>query len=155
LPALAGGDVLIDIEPPHSPNDLSALPAAISQSPPHSSIHSSSSSIRSRERRKTYKAEEDVCFPTEDPSPKAPWPDYTVLEEWAAEESKALDEGSSAVRNGEGGFLSREGHRKVSEPVMVDGRYRRAFTFPSAISYDEVSPNVLNSFLSLDSGLTL
>jgi magnesium transporter len=146
MPSRATGDVLIDIEPSsHSPNDLSALPATISQSPPHSLIHSSSSSIRSRERRKTYKAEEDVCFPTEDPSPKAPWPDYTVLEEWAAEESKALDEGSSAVRNGEGGFLSREGHRKVSEPVMVDGRYRRAFTFPSAIAYDEVSPNVPNA----------
>jgi magnesium transporter len=152
MPSRVVGDVLIDIEPSfHSPNDLSALPAAISQSPPHSSIHSSSSSIRSRERRKTYKAEEDVCFPTEDPSPKAPWPDYTVLEEWAADESKALDEGSSAVRNGEGGFLSREGHRKVSEPVMVDGRYRRAFTFPSAIAYDEVSPkHSLNLLYSLD-----
>ena len=140
LPTRVAGDVLIDIEPSRSPNDLSALPAAISQSPPHSSTHSSSASIRSRERRKTYKAEEDVCFPTEDPSPKAPWPDYTVLEEWAADESKALDEGSAAVRNGEGGFLSREGHRKVSEPVMVDGRYRRAYTFPSAIAYDEVRP---------------
>ena len=77
-----------------------------------------------------------MCFPTEEPSPKAPWPDYEVLEEWAAQEGKNLDEGSEAVRNGEGGVLSRDGHRKVSEPVMVDGRYRRAYTFPSAAPYE-------------------
>jgi hypothetical protein len=136
IPSRSQGDVLIDIgePPPESPVDLSALPP-ISVSPEHSSTHSSAS-VHSR--RKTYKAEEDVCFPTEEPSTKAPWPDYKVLEEWAAQEGKSLDEGSAAVRDG-GGFLSREGHRKVSEPVMVDGRYRRAYTFPSANTY-EVSP---------------
>ena len=131
------GDVLIDIDGPttESPTDLSALPP-ITGSPGNSSIRSASSSIHSR--RKTYKAEEDICFPTEEPSGKAPWPNYEVLEEWAAQEGKSLDEGSAAVRDGEGGFLSREGHRKVSEPVMVDGRYRRAYTFPSATPYEEV-----------------
>ena len=138
LPPRQSGDILIDIDSPRSPNDLSALPAAISQSPGQSTTHSSAASIHSRERRRTYKAEEDVCFPTEAPSPKAAWPDYTVLEEWAAEESKALDEGSAAVRTPEGRFLLREGHRKVNEPVMVDGRYRRAYAFPSAITYEEV-----------------
>lgn len=128
-------DVLIDIDPlERSGADLSILPS-ITQSPAHSPTHSSTgASIQ--DRRKTYKAEEDVCFPTEEPSPKSAWPDYEVLEEWAAQEAKGLDEGSAAVRNGEGGFLSREGHRKVSEPVMVDGRYRRAYTFPSAIAYE-------------------
>ena len=132
------GDVLIDIDEPitESPTDLSALPP-ITGSPGNSSIRSASSSVHSR--RKTYKAEEDICFPTEEPSGKAPWPNYEVLEEWAAQEGKSLDEGSAAVRDGEGGFLSREGHRKVSEPVMVDGRYRRAYTFPSATPYEEVS----------------
>jgi hypothetical protein len=131
-------DVLIDIDPlEQSEADLSALPT-ISQSPAHSSTHSSTAgSVHSR--RKPYKAEEDVCFPIEDPSPKSSWPDYEVLEEWAAQEAKGLDEGSAAVRDGEGGFLSREGHRKVSEPVMVDGRYRRAYTFPTAVVY-EVRP---------------
>jgi hypothetical protein len=131
-------DVLIDIDPlEQSEVDLSALPP-ITQSPAHSPTHSSTAgSVHSR--RKTYKAEEDVCFPTEDPSPKSSWPDYEVLEEWAAQEAKGLDEGSAAVRDGEGGFLSREGHRKVSEPVMVDGRYRRGYTFPSTVA-DEVSP---------------
>ena len=138
LPHRQGGDVLIDIDSPRTPNDLSALPAAISQSPEQTTTHSSDASIRSKERRKTYKAEEDVCFPTEAPSSKAPWPDYSVLEEWAVEETKALDEGSAALRNEEGRFLLREGHRKVSEPVMVDGRYRRAYTFPSAITYHDV-----------------
>jgi len=135
IPNRYKGDVLIDIDPlEQDVADLSALPP-ISQSPPHSSTHSSTDgSIHSR--RKTYKAEEDVCFPTEEPSPKAPWPDYEVLEEWAVQEGKNLDEGSEAVRNGEGGFLSRDGHRKVSEPVMVDGRYRRAYTFPSAAPYE-------------------
>ena len=126
------GDVLIDIEPPNEETtaDLSALPS-ISVSPGHSSAHSTSPpSVHSR--RKTYKPEEDVCFPTEEPSPKAPWRiDYEVLEEWAAQEGKSLDEGSAAVRDGKGGFLSREGHRKVSEPVMIDGRYRRAYAFPT------------------------
>ena len=134
-PHRSQGDFLIDIdEPPtQSPTDLSALPP-ITGSPVNSSMHSSSAgSVHSR--RKTYKAEEDICFPTEEPSPKAPWPNYEVLEEWAAEEGKALDEGSSAVRDGQGGFLSREGHRKVSEPVMVDGRYRRAYNFPSTAPY--------------------
>jgi hypothetical protein len=137
IPPRNQGDVLIDIDPLDQPEaDLSTLPP-VSGSPGHSSTHSSvAGSIHSR--RKTYKAEEDVCFPTEEPSPKAPWPDYQVLEEWAAQESKSLDEGSAAVRDGEGGFLSREGHRKVSEPVMVDGRYRRAYTFPSSTAYDEV-----------------
>ena len=138
LPHRQGGDVLIDIDPACTSNDLSILPAAISQSPEQSTTHSCDASIHSRERRKTYKAEVDVCFPTEAPSPKAPWPDYTVLEEWAVEETKALDEGNAALRNAEGRFLSREGHRKVSEPVMVDGRYRRAYTFPSAIAYHDV-----------------
>jgi hypothetical protein len=135
IPSRSNGDVLIDIEAPEQPHtDLSALPP-ISQSPTPSSTHSSTAgSVHSR--RKTYKAEEDVCFPTEEPSPKAPWPDYEVLEEWAAQESKNLDEGSEAVRNGQGGFLSRDGNRKVSEPVMVDGRYRRAYTFPSAVPYE-------------------
>ena len=136
VPPRSQGDVLIDIDDPctQSPTDLSALPP-ISGSPGNSSIHSSSgASIHSR--RKTYKAEEDICFPTEEPSEKAPWPNYEVLEEWAAQEGKSLDEGSSAVRDGEGGFLSREGHRKVSEPVMVDGRYRRAYTFPTATTYE-------------------
>ena len=135
IPGRSKGDVLIDIDPlQQSEADLSALPP-ISQSPTPSSVHSSTAgSLHSR--RKTYKAEEDVCFPTEEPSPKAPWPDYEVLEEWAAQEGKNLDEGSEAVRNGEGGFLSRDGNRKVSEPVMVDGRYRRAYTFPSAIPYE-------------------
>lgn len=131
-------DVLIDIDPlDQSGADLSALPS-ITQSPGHSPPHSFSTGSL-QDRRKTYKAEEDVCFPTEDPSPKSSWPDYEVLEEWAAQEAKGLDEGSAAVRDGEGGFLSREGHRKVSEPVMVDGRYRRAYTFPSAVPY-EVCP---------------
>ena len=135
LPGRPMGDVLIDIEAPEQPQtDLSALPP-ISKSPTPSSTHSTTAaSVHSR--RKTYKAEEDVCFPTDEPSPKAPWPDYEVLEEWAAQESKNLDEGSEAVRNGQGGFLSRDGNRKVSEPVMVDGRYRRAYTFPSAVPYE-------------------
>lgn len=135
VPPRSQGDVLIDIDEPTtpSPTDLSALPP-ITGSPGNSSTPSSSASIHSR--RKMYKAEEDICFPTEEPSGKAPWPNYEVLEEWAAQEGKSLDEGSSAVRDGEGGFLSREGHRKVSEPVMVDGRYRRAYTFPSATPYE-------------------
>jgi magnesium transporter len=135
-------DVLIDIDPLElEPSaDLSALPT-ISTSPGHSSTHSSRAGS-THSRRKTYKAEEDVCFPVEEPPAKAKWwPDYEVLEEWAAQESKSLDEGSTAVRNGEGGFLSREGHRKVNEPVMVDGRYRRTYTFPSATPYcDDVTP---------------
>jgi len=133
-----GGDVLIDIEPPgKSATDLSALPPII-LSPEHSSIRSSSAgSLHSR--RRSHKVEEDVCFPTEEPSYKAPWPDYEVLEEWAAQESKSLDEGSAAARSGERGFFSREGHRKISEPVMVDGRYRRGHNFPSATAMYEVS----------------
>jgi magnesium transporter len=133
----AAGDVLIDIdEPPTgSPTDLSALPP-ISTSPGQHSLARSSSTGSVHSRRKTYKAEEDVCFPTEEPSPKAPWPEYEVLEEWATQEGKLLDEGCAAVRDGEGAFLSREGHRKVSEPVMVDGRYRRTYTFPTAALYE-------------------
>ena len=66
-------DVLIDIDPlEQSEADLSALPPII-QSPAHSTHTSSAGSVHSR--RKTYKAEEDVCFPTEDPSPKSSWPD--------------------------------------------------------------------------------
>jgi hypothetical protein len=123
------GDVLIDIESGEGTSaDLSALPP-ISTPPGHSSTHSSANSVHSR--RKKYNPEEDVCFPADEPSTKKSWPDYEVLEEWAAQEGKSLDEGSAAVRDGEGGFL---GHRKVSEPVMVDGRYRRAYTFPAAIS---------------------
>ena len=137
LRSQTGGDVLIDIDEPliASAADLSALPP-ISMSPGQlSSTHSSTAgSIHSR--RKTYNPEEDVCFPTEKPSPKAPWPDYEVLEEWAAQEGKLLDEESDALRGGEGRFYLREGHRKVSEPVMVDGRYRRAYTFPSATTYE-------------------
>jgi magnesium transporter len=143
----AGGDVLIDIDKPRtgSPTDLSALPP-ISTSPGENSSAHSSTAASLHSRRKTYKAEEDVCFPTEEPSHKAPWPEYDVLEEWAAQEGKLLDEGSAASRDGQGGFLSREGHRKVSEPVMVDGRYRRAYAFPSAVMYEvsllEVIANV-------------
>jgi len=136
LPPRSQGDVLIDIDEANtgSPTDLSALPP-ISGSPGNSSTHSSSGgSIHSR--RKTLKAQEDICFPTEEPSGKAPWPNYEVLEEWASQEGKSLNEGSFAVSDGVGGFLSREGHRKVSEPVMVDGRYRRAYTFPSTTSYE-------------------
>jgi hypothetical protein len=146
VPSRLQGDVLIDIDPlEHVETDLSALPPPISS--PHTSTHSSSASVHSR--RKTYKAEEDVCFPTEAPSPKASWPDYEVLEEWAAQEGKSLDEGSAAVRDGDGGFLSREGHRKVSEPVMVDGRYRRAYTFPSSIPY-EVHPPLSERLMKTD-----
>lgn len=123
------GDVLIDIESGEGTSaDLSALPP-VSISPGHGSIHSTTESVHSR--RKKYNPEEDVCFPTEEPSPKSAWPDFEVLEEWAAQEGKSLDEGSAAVRDGEGGFL---GHRKVSEPVMVDGRYRRGYTFPAVLS---------------------
>lgn len=133
IPAQA--DVLIDIEPPpQSSADLSALPP-ISSSP--GCLSSKSSSAGSgHSRRKPNKAEEDVCFPTEEPSHKAPWPDYGVLEEWATQETKALEEGSVAVRVGEGKYAPREGHRKISEPVMVDGRYRRGYTFPSSTPYD-------------------
>jgi hypothetical protein len=133
IPTRTPGDVLIDIDPLEQATDLSNLPP-ISTSPGQSSTHSSSAgSLHSR--RKTYKAEEDVCFPAEEPSHKSSWPDYEVLEEWAAQEAKSLDEGSTAIRNGEGELFLREGHRKVSEPVMIDGRYRRAYTFPSATPY--------------------
>lgn len=127
---------MIDIEPAEpSQADLSALPPITSSPEEVSSPTSSSASIRSIQRRKTYKPEEDVCFPTEEPSPKASWPDYNVLEEWAAQESKALDEGSSAARREGGGFLPLFGHRKVSEPVLVDGRYRRPYSLPPSTLY--------------------
>jgi len=129
------GDVLIDIGGGQtSAADLSALPP-ISASPGHSSTHSTAESVQSR--RKKHKAEEDVCFPTEETSPKTSWPDYEALEEWAAEEGKSLDEGSAALRYGEGTFL---GHRKVSEPVMVDGRYRRPYSLPAAFAREVLPP---------------
>src|SRR5579862_1255352 len=60
------GDVLIDIEPREdSGADLSALPP-VTGSPGNSSTHSTAESVHSR--RKKYKAEEDVCFPAEEPS---------------------------------------------------------------------------------------
>ena len=141
-PGLSHGDVLIDIEQPiPSAADLSTLPPALASSPGRSSTRSSDAgSVHSR--RKQYKPEEDVCFPTEEPSPKALWPDYEVLEDWAAEEGKGLDEGSSDVRES-AGF----GHRKVSEPVMIDGRYRRAQRFATSLpSYSVHSTSSLSTF---------
>ena len=134
LPSRPQGDDLTDLEAqePDLQGDLSELPP-ISLSPGALSARSSCGS--SLHRKKNHKAEEDVCFPAEEPSPKATWPDYNVLEEWAADEQKALDEGSANLRSGCGAYFAREGHRKVSEPVMVDGRYRRRHHFPTAVPF--------------------
>lgn len=116
----------------HRPNDaLIDIDGGLRQKSEPSSLHSGQFSPQELRRRRTVAlpVEEDVCFPTEDVSEFADeerrtsngqgerrrrrrrqWPDLDVLEEWSREEKED--------RNGDLRV------KKISEPVLVEGRLR-------------------------------
>ncbi len=74
------------------------------------------------------RAQEDVCFPVTDSMKASGHIDYEELEDWAREQIEAKE-------GGHGSSLEWR-HRKLSEPMLVNGRYRNrdGWTFER---YDE------------------
>jgi magnesium transporter len=141
--ARRGGPSACGSSPDHS-NNLAHLPDVISTSPPQNRRASQAPLRNFREEqadsafsepedgdkrgRIMSRAEEDVCFPLSDDGAVHGHIDFEELTEWAREQVEQKEDGST---NNEWR------HRKLSEPMLVNGKYRNRGGWASYDRSDE------------------
>ncbi|BFZ57048.1 CorA metal ion transporter [Savitreella phatthalungensis] len=109
--------------------DLAALPAVVATSPPREFLSSPDrdATLLTDEEdedgtdnlgrtRLQSKAEADVCFPTAADYKEQGHIDFDMLQEWAREQIEQKEGGRDSIVEWR--------HRKLSEPMLVNGKYR-------------------------------
>lgn len=101
-------------------NSLADLPDVVSTSPPRPFLDDPTDSAADDDEggprgRLMSRAEEDVCFPLSEDTGHQGHIDFDELAEWSREQIEQKEEGGNNLE---------WRHRKLSEPMLVNGKYR-------------------------------